>query len=406
MDGLPTAVLRVEMIWDAGRPYEPKPLVGALTDELLLEGTRHRPTAALDAYFEQFGTHPDQADLMDTANLGLSTIVRHAGNTLPVLAEIIAEPALAEDRFRRIIRRRRQRLRENLADNDTLAYRLISEFTYGAEHPYGYNSTGELYAALTVEDVRAYHASHYHAGNGTLLVIGQVDATVERLLDDTFGQLPTGPRAPRPTLPDAPTDPGIFQLRKPRAGQTMIRRSRPGVDIHHPDYPALAVLETVYGGYFGSRLMRNIREDKGLTYGIDSDLETYRFAGALTVAADVANENLELVRGEIATEARKLRQDLIPAPELDMVRAYLTGSIAMQLDGRFGHAYRWRAGLIKDYEPRDYLLRLNEAILDVSAARLRELAEEYLDPAREWELILGGADVIDEATEIQPPANP
>ncbi|MFT4687182.1 MAG: zinc protease [Neolewinella sp.] len=400
MPGVEAPVLRVEMIWDAGRPFEHKKLQAGATADMLVEGTRQRSAGKLEAYFEQFGTAIAQPDLMDTANLSLSTIIRHASEVLPVMAEIIAEPAFDDASFRRFMKRRKQRLREGMSDNDTLAFRLITEAVFGPNHPYGYNGYKENYEELTVEDIRSFHKSHFHAGNATLYVAGHITSEVEEILEQSFGQLPTGKRAKAPSLPPQPAQPQILQVLRPRAQQTMIRRGRRGIHISSEDYGGLVVLETIFGGYFSSRLMKNIREEKGYTYGIDSELDTYRYDGSFGVSADVANENLAAVRQEIEIEIDKLLQQPVPTAELDMVRAYLAGSISMELDGPFGHGSRHRSALVKAYDPEPLLRNLNEAVRGISPAEIQSLAQKYLSKGDDFEVILGGADLVEGAREI------
>lgn len=399
MGGVDAPVLRVEMIWDAGRPFEQTKLQAGATADMMMEGTRHRTAGELEAHFEQLGTSLHQPDLMDTANLGVSTILKQAERVLPVMAEAIAEPAFGEASFNRFLKRRRQRLRESLSNNDTLAFRLISESVFGSDHPYGYNGYQENYEALTLDAVKTFHDSHFHAGNATLYVAGQITDEVERLLEATFGQLAGGKKTSPPTLPPTPKAPRMLQVIKPRAQQTMIRRGRRGIDIRGEDYGGLVVLETIFGGYFSSRLMKNIREEKGYTYGIESELDTFRYDGSFGVSADVANENLPNVRREIDIEIDKLLQHPVPAAELDMVRAYLAGSIAMELDGPFGHGYRHRAALIKGYDPVNLLAKLDDAVRGISPAELQDLAQRYLSAGDDYEVILGGAGLV-EAAEL------
>jgi zinc protease len=400
IDGAEVPVLRVEMIWDAGRPFESKRLQAGATADMMIEGTTQRPAADLEAYFEQYGTNLGQPDLMDTGNLSLSTILRHAPNVLPVMAEVIAEPAFTEASFVRFQKRWRQRLREGMSDNDTLAFRLITESIFGSTHPYGYNGYSPDYDHLTLDDVKSYHRSHFHASNATLFVTGKLTTEVENLLDRTFGQLPIGHRPEAPLPSPKITPPELLQVLRPRAQQTMIRRGRRGINIQQEDYAGLVVLDTIFGGYFSSRLMRNIREEKGFTYGIESDLDTFRFDGSFGVQADVANENLGNVRREIAIEIDKLLQHPVPGAELDMVRAYLAGSLSMELDGPFGHGYRHRSALIKGYDPVQLLGRLDDAVRNITSAELQDLAQKYLSPGEDWEVILGGAERVEGARVV------
>ena len=380
----------VEMIWRAGRPYESQRFLAGATNALLTEGTRHQSAADLEAIFEQYGTSLETPDDYDTANLSLATITRHAGALLPVMTEVIAEPAFSERELKRYKKRSRQQLREDLEDPDWLAYRYLSEAAFGADNPYGYGGDKGDYDALTVAAVRDHYGRHYGARNATLRVVGQLSPAVERLLEETFGQLPAGEAVPTHDYIVAAGEPQLLQFHRPRAQQTMIRRGRRGFRITDPDYPGLAVLETILGGYYGSRLMRNIREEKGYTYGIDSELDTYRFDGTFGIAADVANENLAEVRAEILTEMDKLRQDLVPAAELDMVRAYLLGGLVQDLDGPLAVSGRHRSAIIKEYDAADHLRRLDETIRNVTREEIRDLAQRHLRPELDWEVIVGG----------------
>ena len=410
--GVDAPVLNVEMIWDAGRPYEHKPLADSLTNELLTEGTRHRSAADLEDYFEGYGTSLRRPQYLDTGNLSLSTILRLADRTLPVMAEVIAEPALTQAHLDRLLRLRRQRLRENLEDPDTLAYRLITEAAFGPRTPYGYNGYRDTYAAVSLEDIQRHYRERYRVDTATLFVTGKITGQVTTLLEETFGQvrndaIPPPDRNGRIHSTDGTVGrmypaatARVLQHRRPRAGQTMIRRGRAGIRITDDDFPGLFVLDTIFGGYFGSRLMQNIREDKGYTYGIDSDIDTYRFDGSFGVSADVANENLDAVRREILTEMDKLRQHPVPARELDMVRRYLTGSLVADMDGPLAASGRYHAAVIKRYDAEWHLDRIAATIRDISAAEIQDLAQRYLRPELDWEVIVGGAPYLPEAERI------
>ncbi|CAH0999366.1 hypothetical protein LEM8419_00664 [Neolewinella maritima] len=384
-------ILSVELIWRAGRPYEAQPLLAAATNALLTEGSSSHSATALETLFEQYGTALRTPEDYDTANLSLATIVKHAPRLLPAMVEVVVAPTFPAKELKRYIKRSKQQLREDLEDPDTLAYRMLSEAAFGASNPYGYGGTKAQYEALTLEAVQQHYRTYYGAANATLRIVGQLSTEVEELLEATFGQLPTGTRAAEPTYRVDAGPPQVLQLHRPRAQQTMIRRGRRGFRVTDDDYPGLCVLETILGGYYGSRLMRNIREEKGFTYGIDSDLDTYRFDGTFGISADVANENVAEVRREILTEMDKLRQDLVPARELDMVRAYLIGGLVMDLDGPLAVSGRHRSAIIKEYDAAAHLRRLDAAIRGISAREVRDLAATYLRPELDWEVIVGGA---------------
>ncbi|MGB3798900.1 MAG: pitrilysin family protein [Lewinella sp.] len=383
-------ILMVEMIWRAGRPYEARRFLAGATNALLMEGTRHRTASELEATFEQYGTSLETPDDYDTANLSLATITKHAEHLLPVMLEVMAEPGFAERDLKRYKKRSRQQLREDQEDPDWLAYQMLSEAAFGTENPYGYGGTKADYDALRLPAVQHHFEQYYGARNATLRVVGQLSARVESLLESTFGQLRPGPEITTPSYQVENGAPGLLQSHRPRAQQTMIRRGRRGFRIDDPDYPGLAVLETILGGYYGSRLMRNIREEKGYTYGIDSELDTYRFDGTLGISADVANENVEAVRTEILVEMDKLRQHLVPPAELDMVKAYLLGGLVQDLDGPLAVSSRYRSAIIKQYDPTEHLRRLDDTIRNITATEIRDLAQRHLRPELDWEVCVGG----------------
>ncbi len=271
---------------------------------------------------------------------------------------------------------------------------MLSEAAFGADNPYGYGGDKGDFEALTLAVIRAHYNQFYGAANATLRVVGKLDAGVEQLLERTFGQLPVGDRAVDPAYAVGEQAPGLLQVHRPRAQQTMIRRGRRGFRLTDPDYAGLCVLETILGGYYGSRLMRNIREEKGYTYGIDSDLDTYRFDGTFGISADVANESVTEVRTEILTEMEKLRQDLVPPQELDMVRAYLLGGLVMDLDGPLAVSSRHRSAIIKEYDAVGHLARLDETIRTITAEELRSLAQRHLRPELDWEVVVGGCHAL------------
>ncbi|PPK88592.1 putative Zn-dependent peptidase [Neolewinella xylanilytica] len=394
----------VEMIWRAGRPYEAQRFVSDATNGLLVEGTLRRSASELEATFEQYGTSLETPDDYDTASLSLATITKHAHHLLPVMTEVMAQPAFSEPELKRFKKRSRQQLREDMEDADWLAYRTLSEAAFGADNPYGYGGTKADYEALTVAAVRDHYERYYGARNATLRVVGQLSDEVERLLEKTFGQLRPGPAISAPDYRIHTAPPSLLQIHRPRAQQTMIRRGRRGFRIDDADYPGIAVLETILGGYYGSRLMRNIREEKGYTYGIDSELDTYRFDGTFGISADVANENLEEVRREILVEMDKLRQHLVPDAELDMVRAYLLGGLVQDLDGPLAVSSRYRSAIIKEYDPVDHLRRLDETIRTISASEIRDLAQRHLRPELDWEVCVGG-QILEDATQMNATGN-
>jgi len=162
----------------------------------------------------------------------------------------------------------------------------------------------------------------------------------------------------------------------------------PFINRSHPDFPAVQVLNTVLGGYFGSRLMNNIREDKGYTYGIGSGIAAYKQAAALFIATEVGTDVCKAATIEIEKEINLLKTDLVPAEELSLVRNYMLGSLLGSLENVFSHADKFKnlyfSGL--DYE---YYDRYTDVVKSITAGELLKLANEYLDFDRFYKVIVG-----------------
>ncbi|MBS1503743.1 MAG: insulinase family protein, partial [Bacteroidetes bacterium] len=156
----------------------------------------------------------------------------------------------------------------------------------------------------------------------------------------------------------------------------------------HPDFPALQVLNTVLGGYFGSRLMANIREDKGYTYGIGSGLSSLKQGGAMFIASEVGADVCRDAVSEIEKEISILKTELIPDDELALVRNYMMGSLLGSLENVFSHADKFKniyfSGLNYDYYDR-----YTEVVKTVTAGELLQLANKYLDLDKFYRVIVG-----------------
>lgn len=391
VEGASRPILRIELLFNAGRPYETAPALGRSTNLMLAEGSQNKTASEIEAFFEYYGTNLILSRSMDTASVTVYTILPHLEAVLPVLAEVVLSPAFRTDDLRRFCKRSKQSLREALTEADTIAYRELTDGLFGPDHFYGYDIQASHYEQLSSEQLQQFHQQAYNASNAHLLLAGQIDAQTESLLDRYLGQLPVG-KALAPRAPFAKVfAPGLKTVNRPKAQQTLIRRARLIRPLAHYDLPGLEVLNTLLGGYFGSRLMQNIREEKGYTYNIDSSLDNLRYASYLSISADVANENLAAVNREIDHEINKLQQDPISLKEMEMLRAYLLGVLMNEIDGPLNTIERYQQALMENVLPEDY----NQLIQIVETIRpqdLQDLAQRYLgQPEEEVHVAVGGA---------------
>lgn len=381
-------VIRMELVFFAGRTYEDKQLVARATSSLLREGTRHYTAAQIAEATDFYGATLSLPFNLDTSSIVLYSLNKHFADTLPILQDMLREPLFAAEDLEAYIRRNQRRLAVDLAKNDTLAYRLITEQIFGSSHPYGYNSTSEAYLALSPADLKKHHQRLYNASNCLLFISGRVTDEVKQLLNKALRDALSPGEKPAPRVPVPDGQPQSTFERRPDTLQSAVRLGRRGLNRHHGDFYGLYVLNTLLGGYFGSRLMTNIREEKGYTYNIYSMLETMRYDGSLLIGTEVSPEYVEPTLREIEREMKILQETLVDEEELKMVRNFLLGNFLTMLDGPFNVSEVIRT-LILDGLPLSTFDELVSTVQNIDAAALQGLAQKYLNKADLWQVIVG-----------------
>lgn len=381
-------VLKLEIAFWAGRPFESGKVVARATASQVKEGSKYISGEDFSEKIDALGATLNLPFHLDTSNFNLYSLGRYFDQLLPVFREVLSEPIFPEEELQAFVERNQHRLKVELAKTDVLAYRQVTERIFGSDHPYGYNSFAEDYAALRREDLLSHHHSYYHPGNTQIFVSGKITDAHIKALNREFGQFPATKTVTFPELVRAPFAGGRERLRVPGSVQSSIRIGKPLFGRKHEDYAGLYVLNTILGGYFGSRLMENIREEKGYTYNIYSLLDVMRADGCLYIGADVAHEYVEPTIREIIIEMERLKQDLVDEDELDMVKNYLMGTFLSMLDGPFNIHDTVRTMVSEDL-PQGFFENLVESVVDITAEEIRELAQKYLDAESMWEVVAG-----------------
>jgi Predicted Zn-dependent peptidases len=281
-----------------------------------------------------------------------------------------------------------QRLRVNLRKSEFVANRLIDAYIFGEQHPYGKYNNMEDYAAIEREDLLPFYANYYQKGQCVIFAAGKIPYTLISQLEKHFGSLPL--RRLDPSVPQKwPLQPGaekkVRHINDPDGVQAAIRIGRHFPNRHHPDFQKALVLNNIFGGFFGSRLMANIREEKGYTYGIHSYLLNYTTESGWMISTEAGRDVSEATIKEVYKEMQSLRQEPVEEEELMMTRNFMIGSILGDLDGPFQVIGRWK-NLVLNNLDENYFYRQIEIIKTISAAELQELANKYLQPGEFYEL--------------------
>ncbi|MFL5774177.1 MAG: M16 family metallopeptidase [Flavisolibacter sp.] len=380
-------VLQVEWVFYSGNWFENKNLLAASTNYLLKNGTSEKNAFQLNEHFEYYGSYVNRSCYNETATVTLHCLTRHLEVLLPVIREMLVDSIFPEEEIRIYKQNMRQRLNVNLKKVDFVAGRLIDTYLYGEDHPYGRYTKHEDFDGITREELSAFYNKFYREGQFTVFVAGKVPSNIFPLLNKNFGDLHYN-RVQVEKIPVRPAEEKKFRVVNDANGvQGAIRMGANFPNRHHPDFVRTQVLNNIFGGFFGSRLMSNIRENKGYTYGIYSYLENHIQDSAWVVSTEAGRDVCEATITEVYKEMELLRNKEVGNEELLLVRNYMMGSILGDLDGPFQIINRWKTIIMNGLE-EDYFYKQMETIRSVSSAELQELANKYLRPENFYELVV------------------
>ncbi|HSF45620.1 MAG TPA: pitrilysin family protein, partial [Chitinophagaceae bacterium] len=381
VSGGPEEVLQMEWVFYAGNWYEDQNGIAGATNHLIKNGTRSKTAFEISEHFDFYGSYLNRSCYNETAVLTLHTLTRHLPELLPVVSELITDSIFPEHELDIFKQNMKQRLEVNLKKCDFVANRLIDEYLYGIDHPYGKYAVRETYEAITKEKLIEFHRQFYLHGKLVIFVAGVLPADLYQQLNANFGKLPVLQLA----LPEFshslhPSADKQFRITNdPNGVQGAIRMARPFITRHHPDFAPMQVLNAVFGGFFGSRLMSNIREDKGYTYGIHSYFQNHMAESALMISTEAGKDVCEKAVQEVYHEMKVLREEPVSDEELLLVKNYLIGTILGDLDGPFHIIGRWKNVILNNL-PEDYFVTSVDAVKRVTPAELQALANKYLQP--------------------------
>lgn len=382
-------VLQLEMVFFAGDWYEGQNGIAAATNFLLKNGSSKRTAYEINEHFDYFGSYLNRNCYNETSNIILHCLTKHLHELLPVMRELITDATFPQHELDIYKQNMKQRLEVNLKKCEVVANRQIDEYLYGHDHPYGKYSTLETYDALDRDAIMSFYERYYGRGRCVIFVAGIIPSDIHHQLNQHFGQLPLNkealPEIQYPVIPSTQKKNRI--INDPEGLQGAVRIARPFPNRHHPDYKQAMVLNTLLGGFFGSRLMDNIREDKGYTYGIYSYLQNHIGDSAWVISTEAGRDVCEDTIKEVYHEMKRLREEEIPEDEMMMVKNYLMGTILGDLDGPFQIIGRWKNIILNGLDEQ-YFYETLTTIRDISPEALNALAQKYLREEDFYELVV------------------
>ena len=381
---------KIEFLFKAGMYYQSQPLLASAANNLLETGTKNYTANELSDNIDFFGSFFECSVEQDFASLALFSLNKYLDKSLHYVEDIIKNPTFPKDEFDIYISNKKQKHLVNSEKVNVLARRRFSELVFGEEHPYGVTVKDNDFDKLTLESVIEFYKTFYHSGNCTIIASGKLSKDLIETLNRFFGKTTWGhlQAIPVPKLEVDTTKQQKHFIEKPDAIQSAVRVGRLLFNKKNTDYFKFQVLNTILGGYFGSRLMANIREDKGYTYGIGSGLSSLVNAGyffiSTEVGADVTNQTLT----EIYKEINILRTKLVGKEELETVRNYVLGQFLRSVDGPYALADKFKAIWEFDLD-YTYFEKYFDAVKTITPQDIKDLANKYFQEKDLIELVVG-----------------
>ncbi|MDR0420577.1 MAG: insulinase family protein [Prevotellaceae bacterium] len=373
-------VLRFSIVFDAGTRYQSQFLVASSTLNMLTEGTEKYKSEQIAEMLDFYGAAVDVDIDRDWSCITFYSLVRHFEKVMEIAEQIIKYPVFPEKELNVYKKNQKQQLivdREKVA---TVARETLVSALFGKNHYYGAFAQPDDYDKLNSSQLKEFYEQHYSSSNAFIVASGKISEKEIKTISDFFGKETWGSaqkaNAKQQEIVTSPEK--IIHVSKADGVQSAIRIGKVLFNKRHDDYYGMFFVNTVLGGYFGSRLMKNIREEKGYTYGIYSNVICMRDSGYLTISAEVGNQYVKSTLTEIKNEILRLQQQKITKDELSLVKNYIIGNMLHAIDGA------WKiADIYIDVRQINtnfkYIEQMFDEILKISSDRILDLANKYLD---------------------------
>lgn len=384
--GFPDASLdlvRLEFIFEAGAYFQQKPLQAAACCSLIGAGTRNFPARVISGKLDYYGAYVERYPDKDQASVVFYCMSRYLENVIPLCVEAVRRSVFPEEELETYVRKQHQKFLVNRQKVSEVSRREFYSLVFGS-HPYGRAVEETDFQALRREDLQDFYERFYVAENCKIVLAGGYSSRHLAMLEEGFGGKDwSGERSDGRlgvfSLADLPAE---RRADKPMesALQASVRIGMPLCPVSSPDFAAFKVVDYVLGGYFGSRLMRNIREDKGYTYGISSYVIPLRQVPVWMISSEVKADCTGKVLAEIEREIAKLQKKPVPDAELERVRQAYMGDFVRELDGTFDLAERMKFFILCGIGA-DFYRRNEEVLFSITPEEIRRTACRFLDPA-------------------------
>jgi zinc protease len=364
-------VLKIELIFPAGKWYEPRPAVSHFTSNMLEKGTARLDSSELAEAFDRLGAHIEISAGYDHTAVSVYALRKNWKESVELFAEMIRTPAFDGEELSLMKDIFLQNLKINKEKTSFLVSQLIRRNIFG-NHPYGTSLEEKDVVSVEINELKTFHAKHFRPQ--AIFVTTHPSVEITDIIPHF--SLSTWAHGDHSRIAEVTSGKKNEHIEK-EGVQTSIRLGSRSLNRRDNDYPGLLLYNHILGGYFGSRLMKNIREEKGLTYGIYSSINPFVHDSFFVIGADVNKENRDLALDEIRKELKRMRTEAVSHDELEIARNHFLGSLQSEVANPFSVTDKIKNihlnGLSKNYYPHLFS-RINK----MSAKELLAIGEQHV----------------------------
>lgn len=377
MPHVPNDTARFDLYFDAGKIRNSQSLA-SFVNGLLFSGTADKTSVEINAAINRLGGFLDSGLSAENSVISMYCLKEHLPDLFSILFDAITQVSFREDEIKDLLSDRKQKLQISREKVSYLAQSNFQKELFASDERYNKVLEDEHFEAVTREDLIAFHKEFILQGLQRVVVVGDIasqhiDTIVENAKTIAISES-------TPFANTLENRIGSTHVEKEGALQSAIRVGRTLFNKKHSDYLDFLVLNTILGDYFGSRLMSNIREDKGYTYGIGSMVAEFNNTGYFLIATEVGTDVRKNALEEIRLELERLRNEQVPEEELALVRNYMRGQLLKSADGPYAMTDLYLSASLQGKD-LDFYNEALQAINEITAERVQELAQKYL----QWE---------------------
>ncbi|MFN8282677.1 MAG: pitrilysin family protein [Chitinophagales bacterium] len=389
-NGVKNDILRIEILFDAGRWTEQFPLQAEFAARLIKSGTTHLSAFEIEEKIDSFGSTVKCDAGNNTVTVSVFCMNKYLDQTLEVVFDCLNNCTYQKHEIDIFKSRKIAGLLVAQEKNDYIADVLFRKTIFGETHPYGYETTKEIVEAVTQDHLLEYFNTNLIPAKCTVFISGKYEQAeldiIEKYIGNWNKKSPEQNTISIPELPVFKND--KIHIKKEKSVQASIVIGNISIQRDHEDFPGFVLLNTIFGGYFGSRLMSNIREEKGLTYGIYSSLSLLKKHAVFSIQTDTNLENKAVCLQEIYLEIERLKNELIPEDEITIARNYLLGKYLHRTDGAFNQMELFKTYYIESVNISKFEHAV-ETIRQQDAVSLQRLARNYFLAEKMLEVVVG-----------------